>query len=130
MTREKAIRNITALNAICGQKKFYNKQFKRALDTAIEVLEAEPCEDAISRQAAIKSIVWCVSDIERIKKLPSVIPSKSIGRWVEHEDAMGDTYYDCSCCGESWSTIDGNPWNNGMKYCPNCGAKMESEGEK
>lgn len=46
------------------------------------------------------------------------------GRWVEKEGWDGDVYYDCSICGESWATIDGDPWNNGMKYCPNCGAFM------
>ena len=36
-------------------------------------------------------------------------------------------YYDCSACGESWTTIEGTPWNNDMNYCPHCGAKMEAD---
>ena len=48
------------------------------------------------------------------------------GTWIEKTDYMGDTYYDCSVCGESWTTIDGTPWQNGMNYCPHCGAKMET----
>jgi DNA-directed RNA polymerase subunit RPC12/RpoP len=48
------------------------------------------------------------------------------GKWIEKTDYMGDTYYDCSVCGESWTTIDGTPWQNGMNYCPHCGAKMET----
>ena len=47
------------------------------------------------------------------------------GRWIEHEEYNFDTYYDCSVCGESWCTVDGTPWENGMNYCPNCGAKMD-----
>ena len=47
------------------------------------------------------------------------------GHWIEKEDYNLDTYYDCSVCGESWSMIDGTPWENGMYYCPHCGAKME-----
>jgi len=47
------------------------------------------------------------------------------GHWIEKEDYNLDTYYDCSVCGESWSMIDGTPWENGMNYCPHCGAKME-----
>ena len=54
-------------------------------------------------------------------------PEQKVGRWIEREDAFGDTFYNCSACGEMWSTIDGNPWDNGMDYCPNCGAKMEGE---
>lgn len=48
------------------------------------------------------------------------------GKWIEQEDYNLDTYYDCSVCGESWSTVEGTPWENGMNYCPHCGARMES----
>ena len=47
------------------------------------------------------------------------------GYWIERTDYVGDTYYDCSACGESWTTIEGDPCDNGMNYCPNCGAKMD-----
>ena len=59
--------------------------------------------------------------IEALKQEPKT------GRWIEKDGYDGDTYYDCSECGESWTTIEGTPWNNGMKYCPNCGANMGSE---
>ena len=49
------------------------------------------------------------------------------GKWIEQIDYMGDIYYDCSICGESWMTIEGTPWQNGMDYCPHCGAKMNLE---
>ena len=45
-------------------------------------------------------------------------------KWIEHDDGWGDIYYDCSACNESWTTIEGTPFDNGMKYCPHCGAKM------
>ena len=54
------------------------------------------------------------------------------GHWIEKDGFDGDVYYDCSECGESWTTIEGTPWQNGMSYCPNCGCRMippqESEG--
>lgn len=50
---------------------------------------------------------------------------KQHGRWIEKEDYNLDTYYDCSVCGESWTTVEGTPWQNGMNYCPHCGAKMD-----
>ena len=50
------------------------------------------------------------------------------GHWVEKEDYNLDTYYDCSVCGESWTTIEGTQWDNGMNFCPHCGADMR-EGE-
>lgn len=49
------------------------------------------------------------------------------GHWIEQSDVWGDVYYDCSACGNSWTTIDGTPFDNGMNYCPNCGAKMDEE---
>ena len=39
MTREEAIRNINALNAVCGQKPFYDNEFEEALGIAVEALE-------------------------------------------------------------------------------------------
>ena len=49
------------------------------------------------------------------------------GHWIEKEDYNLDIYYDCSECGESWTTIDGTPWQNGMNYCPHCGSRMKLE---
>lgn len=49
------------------------------------------------------------------------------GRWIEQDGFDGDEYYDCSLCGNSWTIIDGTPQDNGMNYCPNCGAKMDGE---
>ena len=54
------------------------------------------------------------------------------GHWIEKDGFDGDVYYDCSECGESWTTIEGTPWDNEWDYCPSCGARMvepqESEG--
>ena len=47
------------------------------------------------------------------------------GKWIEQDGYDGDVYYDCSACSESWVMIDGTPQENGMLYCPHCGAKME-----
>ena len=49
------------------------------------------------------------------------------GKWIEMDGYDGDVYYDCSECGESWTTIEGTPWDNGMKFCPNCGSAMKGE---
>lgn len=47
------------------------------------------------------------------------------GAWVEHEDYNGNCYYSCSACGCDWMTIDGTPAENNMRFCPECGAKMD-----
>lgn len=61
-----------------------------------------------------------------LDKIPTadVVPVKH-GHWIERTDYVGDTYYDCSACGESWTTIEGDPLDNGMDYCPKCGTKMD-----
>ena len=59
-----------------------------------------------------------------IENAPTIEECKA-GRWIEKDGWDGDVYYDCSACGESWTTIEGTPWDNDMNYCPHCGAKME-----
>lgn len=116
-----------------------------------EYLEQQTCDDAISREDALQALcravhknddnIPCINQrvsclwnktkvqdyAEEILKLPSVTPQPKTGYWIEKDGYDGDTYYDCSECGESWATIEGTPWDNGMNYCPNCGAKMEVE---
>lgn len=64
------------------------------------------------------------------KDLPPVNPQPKTGHWIEKDGFDGDTYYDCSECGESWITIEGTPWDNEFKYCPNCGANMVEPQER
>ena len=52
------------------------------------------------------------------------------GRWEERDDGFGGTYYHCSVCGEDWCTIDGTPAENGMRYCPQCGARMDGDADE
>jgi len=101
MTREEAIRNINALNAVCGQKDFYDEKFFEALDMAIKALEQEP-----------KTGHW-IGHREHCENL-GVIPS-GLGayKWCSN--------CDCGIDAKEWHRTDYN-------YCPNCGAKMESEG--
>lgn len=84
---------------------------------------------------------WCVEDMienaptieprcevcEAFNKTRLLIPQpqRKKGKWIEQEDSWDGVYYECSACGEPWTTIDGTPWDNGMKFCPNCGARME-----
>ena len=55
------------------------------------------------------------------------LENQKTGHWIEQEGYDGDTYYDCSECGESFCLIEGTPTDNLYNYCPNCGAKMEGE---
>ena len=48
------------------------------------------------------------------------------GRWIEQEQC-GESLYSCSACGTEWVTIEGTPKENGMDFCPHCGAKMDEK---
>ena len=64
-----------------------------------------------------------------INDMPTIEPQRKKGKWIEQEDSWDGVYYECSACGEPWTTIDGTPWDNGMNFCPHCGAEMLTEEE-
>lgn len=68
-----------------------------------------------------KAKEYAVCDNDEVVEYAPVVH----GRWVEKDDNWYETYYDCSVCGDSWVPIDGTPEQNNVKYCPNCGAKMD-----
>ena len=124
MTREEAWRRAKGYlyDALSGEE----------ADEIIKALEQEPCEDCISRQAALSmqyriddSVTLSTRDVvnvDDIENLPSVIPQIKTGHWMEDEYEM---VVRCSECGEENDECS--------KYCPNCGAKtvepQESEEE-
>ena len=96
-------------------------------------------DDLISRQAVLDIMEkeghkwgndyrdW-VDAIEEIKNLPPVNPQEiKTGQWraIYQGDEIID--YRCLEC-EFGSTFGKSTYR--MNYCPNCGARMESEGEE
>lgn len=87
--------------------------------------------DCISRQEAIDTIRQLYIDlaiqkyvIDILKALPSVKPQEKTGHWIADVDKWGDVVttvngYRCDKC-NAFNTDRDN-------FCPNCGAKMESE---
>lgn len=99
-----------------------------ALGMAIEALFAEPCDDAVSRQAVL-NILFYKSDgngevklsnelRDRIRRLSPVTPKQKMGRWIKISPA---DIYECSECGQNVMTSDICAY----KFCHGCGAKME-----
>ena len=144
MTNEFAIKVLTELRGY-GDK-FANIGFdrKEALDVAIKALEQQPCEDCVSREAAINVIYDYTykKDMRRaIEQLPSVKPQRPKGKWINN------TYnHHCSECGygltnETYMFYGLNRENderhdcycgwedNLMNYCPCCGAEMEDSND-
>lgn len=94
----------------------------------------------INREAAIRAIEDKAKGIKNedtlnglcgaiaiLFDLPSVNPQEQTGHWIEKDGFDGDTYYDCSECGESFCLIDGTPTDNLYNFCPNCGADMRGD---
>lgn len=111
---------------------------KEALDEAIDAVEKEPCADAVSRQAVDEMIkaempergMWeiegdkgketvcevCVDLIQKLSALPPVKPQEPrTGHWIRWE-------YSTRRCSECDCIV-----THEYKFCPDCGAKMESE---
>lgn len=154
---EQAIKAVKAIEAL-EQEPFnidtYCKEHfmvmvdKDLWNKAEKALKQESCEDAISRQAAL-SMQYRIDDsatlstrdvvnVDNIEDLPPVTPQPKTGHWVEENINGGGRRVFCSECGcpppfEHVSTGDvysasGYGVINKTKFCPNCGAKMESEG--
>ena len=105
---------------------------REALDMAIELLEQEPCEDAIIRQAVLDGIDTYINKAQStgtqddfysfaelvVKELPSVTPKPKTGHWVVHPKGIY-AHLVCDKC------LSSAPYDCRTNYCPNCGAKME-----
>ena len=87
--------------AVFNDRENGNEHFLNGIETAREIVENAPVVDA-----------------EPVRH----------GRWLECEDGWGDTHYQCSECGAEWNLDAGTPDENGMIYCPHCGARMDEEG--
>ena len=100
--------------------------------------KGEPMDDLISRQAAINAfydradddgyVCYSADDMEGIiKTLPSVQQRKT-GKWIppvprDNTISYGRAYWECDQCHKAVC------WGNEMKFCPNCGARMEEHNE-
>lgn len=88
----------------------------------------------IERQAAIDAVhgefdeclVWDTSGLETanvVEEILDTIPPADVrpvkhGKWIVKTDSEGKTYGVCSCCG--YKQYAGH-----LKYCPECGGKMD-----
>ena len=142
--REDAVERLNAIKQLIGYDKDSEivKATQKSLDMAIKALEhpeknvvaVVPCGDCISREQALKELKESAEyhandsreeallrrDRDIIRALPSVTPQEpKTGHWIPSH--IPESILDeCSECGFSCGAFTFN-------YCPNCGAKMESE---
>lgn len=135
MTKEEAIK---ILEGAIKKPNTQDGYLGQALTMAIAALSAEPCEDAISRQA-IRYLSYDISEIDGehykephyvvdfddIEKLPSVQPIRPHGHWILVSDKTPGGYWKCSEC----LMHKRMPSGRLDSFCSCCGADMrESEG--
>ena len=68
----------------------------------------------------------CYVPLLAVKQAIARTPTEDVeeirhGRWISNELGGYKWAYYCSECG----FVDGYPFNDRHKYCPNCGAKMD-----
>ena len=123
-----------------------------ALRLARKLLEQEPCEDAISRQAVLDLISKFILEIHTEggrdlnshtndvlrqilrnvgsdRVLPSVNPQQRVGHWIqteEKDDAEPCILWECSCCHKEFRGVVHKVSN----YCPKCGCRMVEPQER
>ena len=137
MTREEAIFTIENRDGIMDYGE--TEQLAEALEIALEALKAEPCEDAVSREAVLEVVnnPLNIRLDKIIEDLPPVTPKQRTGHWEmpQLDDGMSDPIYYQVRCSECGFDLDPQTWHMELhqygadKYCPNCGAKMEGESE-
>ena len=99
------------------------------------LLEQQPCEDCISRQAALNSLIdnthldgydlaEALDAIENKEKLPPVTPQQKYGKWIIVDDCE-QFIAKCSECGR----IEDSRMISNYPYC-HCGAKMQESEDK
>lgn len=94
---------------------------------AIQALSQEPCEDAISREWLMRKATerfYTTNYFNHISAMIEEAPSvtQKSGHWIKAKPWMIDNTsykWECSECEKSERFRH--------NYCPNCGAKMESE---
>lgn len=84
MTRKEAIMILENNRPSCGERIIFKEsEVYEAMGMAIEALSAEPCEDAVSRQAAIDALRYAElgCELEAIEGLPSVQAQQTCEYW-------------------------------------------------
>ena len=70
------------------------------------------------------NVIAALTDVKRfVKNLPTIEPEVRHGQWRIIDNDWN--CWRCTCCGEEWVLNDGNPSDNGMMFCPHCGARMD-----
>lgn len=96
-----------------------------------ECKDYEPCEDAVSRQAAINAMAtWDWQELylpihfkQLLEELQPVTVQEKTGHWILLDECSNSGYY----CSECHKKVVKEGWSETVKkikFCPNCGIKI------
>ena len=138
MTREEASKTLTQYIDYDAETPDYY-EMEKACKVALKALKQAPCEDCISRDAVqnyveshIQEINTGYGDLNKhtneilrmivdyIESMSPVKQEPKTGHWIVHPKGIY-AHIVCDKC------LSNAPYDCRTNYCPNCGAKMESE---
>lgn len=150
MTGEEHIIYLKNLRTALKLANNFSNETMESLNKAIEVLEQEPCEDAISRKWVLDVVNNFVFDTETDRNriihiirdtAPSVTPKQKTGKWKLVQIGKSIDICCCNCKAVRFKeyaynyTIDELNKSEdfkeflkhpNMRYCPCCGVEMEN----
>ena len=89
-----------------------------------EIMQKHRCSDCTSDKSLDCPLCQLHRPFAEISKIPTAdVQEVRHGRWISNDLGGYKWAYYCSECG--W--VDGYPFNDRHKYCPNCGAKMDGK---
>lgn len=72
-------------------------------------------------QSTLDDVIEKLAKYEDVEEDDLIVRAK--GQWIVQSDEIGFAKWDeCSVCGHQLQAVGSG---KGVKYCPNCGAKME-----
>ena len=89
----------------------------------------------VDRKAAIEALKKDVMGGLNYESILNRIPSADVqpvkhGQWLDSTYKYSEYNYDCSVCGcNEYRQVGKNGRYRAFKYCPECGSKMDEDGE-
>lgn len=65
---------------------------------------------------------------DTLKHMLDELTEQKTGHWIKSRDSYGNNHFTCPFCEHDIATKYAGTWED--NYCANCGARLESEGEK
>ena len=104
---------------------FYTDLLMKAYEQGRKDAQPELCEDAVSREAAIRCCTFGRTSLgltDELRRLPSVTPKRKTGKWI-----IDGHHIVCSECETGMCNTDREGDSFPTNFCPNCGADMRGE---